>query len=70
MKLPSFINISKPTKAQIQHDVYLVVVAFITAGFASWQYQPNKLSKAAVVAAIGAGVAAVVTVVKSIITTL
>ena len=31
MKLPSFINISKPTKDQIKHDVYLVVVAFITA---------------------------------------
>jgi len=70
MKLPSFINISKPNKTQIQHDVYLVVVAFITAGFASWQYQPNKFSKAALIGAIGAGVAAVVTVVKSIITTL
>jgi len=70
MKLPNFINISKPTKAQIQHDVYLVVVAFVTAGFASWQYQPNKFSKAAAIGAIGAGVAAVVTVIKSIVTTL
>lgn len=62
-------QLSKPTTSQIKHDIYLVVVAFITAGYASWQYQPNKFGKAAGVAAIGAGVAAVITVVKSIVTT-
>jgi hypothetical protein len=70
MSLPSFIKFSKPTTAQIKHDVYLVVVAFITAFWASYQYQPNKFSKAAVIAGATAGIAAVITVVKSIVTTL
>lgn len=63
-------KISTPTKSQLQHDAYLVVVAFLTAAFASWQVQPNTFSKATVIAAVAAGVAAVVTVAKSIFTTL
>jgi hypothetical protein len=62
-------KISKPTTAQIKHDLYLVVVAFVTSGLAVWQVQPNKFSKAAGLAAVVAGFAAVVTVVKSIVTT-
>lgn len=70
MKLPSWVKFSKPTKAQLQHDAYLVATAFVTAAIASWQVQPDKFSKAAIVAAVTAGIAAVVTVVKSIFTTL
>lgn len=70
MQLPSWIKISKPTKAQIQHDAYLVVIAFVGTAFTVWQVQPDKFSKAAAVAAVTAGVAAVITVVKSIFTTL
>jgi hypothetical protein len=70
MKLPSFINLSKPTKQQIQHDIWVICSAFVGGFIASWQVQPNQLSKAAIVAAASAGLAAAVTVVKSIITTL
>jgi len=70
MKLPSFINISKPTKQQIQHDIWVICSAFVGGFIASWQVQPNQLSKSAIVAAAAAGLAAAITVVKSIITTL
>lgn len=70
MKIFSYIQISKPTKAQIKHDVWVVISAFVAGFVASWQVQPNKLSKAALVAGVAAGCAAAVTVVKSIITTL
>jgi len=69
-KLKSVINVSAPTKKQLLHDLWLVVVAFGGSFFAAWQIQPNKLSKAAVVAGVGAGIAAAVTVLKSIFTTL
>ena len=70
MKLPSFINISKPTKDQIKHDIWVIVSAVVGGFVASWQVQPNQISKAAIVAGASAGFAAAVTVVKSIITTL
>lgn len=69
-KLKNVINVGAPTKKQIQHDAWLTLVAFGGSFFAAWQIQPNKLSKAAVVASVGAGVAAAVTVLKSICTTL
>ena len=62
-------KISTPTSSQLKHDFYLVVVAFVTSGIAIWQVQPNKFSKAAALAGVTAGIAAVVTVIKSIITT-
>lgn len=70
MQLPTWIKISKPTKSQIQHDLWLIGTTFVTAAFVSWQLQPNKFSKAAAVAAVTAGVAAVITIGKSILTTL
>ena len=70
MQLPSWVKVSKPTEAQAKHDAYLVVVAFVTTGLTVWQAQPDKFSKAAGIAVLTAGVAAVVTVVKSIFTTL
>jgi len=69
-KLKSVVSFSAPTKKQLQHDAWVVVSAFAGSFFAAWQIQPNKLSKAALVAAAGAGIAAAVTVVKSICTTL
>lgn len=68
--LSKYIQISKPTKEQIKHDAWLIITAFFTSAFAIWQIQPNKLSKAAVIAAFTAGLAAVITVGKSIFTTL
>lgn len=61
---------SKPTKAQLQHDAWLVLTAFVAATVAAWQGQPDKFTKAAAIAALTAGVAAVLTVGKSIVTTL
>jgi hypothetical protein len=70
MKLPSWVKVSAPTKSQLQHDAWLVVTAFVGTAFAAWQLQPNKLSKAGLIAAGAAGIAAAVTVLKSIFTTL
>lgn len=61
---------STPTKSQLKHDAWLVLTAFVGAFAATWQVQPDRFSKAAVVAAVTAGVAAVITVGKSILTTL
>ena len=69
-KLKSVIKLSAPTKKQLQHDSWVVVSAFVGSFVAAWQVQPNKFSKAAIVGAAGAGIAAAVTVVKSIVTTL
>lgn len=70
MNLSKYIKFSAPTKAQAQRDAYLVVTAFIAAAVGSWQVQPDKFSKAAIVASGTAGIAAVLTIVKSICTTL
>jgi hypothetical protein len=70
MQLPSWIKISKPTKTQVQHDLYLVATAFVAAAISAWQVQPDKFSKTAAVAAVTAGIAAVITIGKSILTTL
>ncbi len=61
---------SKPTTAQLKHDAWLVATSFIAAFLTVWQVQPDKFSKAALVAAATAGIAAVITVGKSILTTL
>lgn len=70
MKIPSWIKVSLPTSAQLKHDAWLVVTAFVGSAFAVWQGQPDKFNKAVLVAAFTAGVAAVVTVLKSVFTTL
>ena len=62
-------QISKPTTAQLKHDAWVIVSAFIAAGLTAWQIQPDKFSKSALIAVVTAGVAAVITVGKSIITT-
>jgi hypothetical protein len=62
------IKISKPTKAQLQHDGYLVVVAFVGSFLSVWTAQPDKFSKSALIGALTAAIAAVVTLVKSFIT--
>jgi len=68
--LRSKIDISTPTKAQLKHDAWLTVAAFIGSFVTAWQVQPDKISRAALVAGISAGISAAVTVIKSIVTTL
>jgi hypothetical protein len=63
-------KLSVPTKKQLQHDAWVVLCAFVGAFIASWQVQPNKFSKSAVIASATAGLAAVVTVAKSFLTVL
>lgn len=70
MNLPAWVKISKPSTEQIKHDAFLVAVAFGGTFIAAWQSQPDPFSKAGVIAAWAAAVAAVVTVAKSILTTL
>ena len=66
----SIFKVSAPTKSQLQHDAWLVFTAFIAAFLTVWQAQPDKFSKSAAIAALTAAIAAVVTVGKSILTTL
>ncbi len=61
---------SKPTPEQLKRDAFLVVVAFVSSFFVTWQVQPDPFSKSAVIAAGAAGFAAVVTVAKSFLTDL
>ena len=61
---------SAPTKEQLKHDAWLIVTTFVAAYVTAWQVQPDKFSKAGVVAAGAAAIAAVITVGKSILTTL
>jgi len=63
------INISTPTKQQLKHDAWVIFVAFVSAALLSWQTNSFKLTKDAAIAASVAGVAAVITVLKSIVTT-
>ena len=70
MSLPSWIELSKPTSQQIKHDIWLIVTTFVGSFVVVWQVQPDKFSKAGVIAASTAGIAAVITIGKSIVTTL
>jgi len=64
IKLPSWVQFSKPTINQIKHDIWLVVVVFCASFFASLQSQPNIHTAYAV------AVAAAIVALKSIFTTL
>ena len=66
----SVFKLSTPTTTQLKHDAWLIVTTFVAAYVTAWQLQPDKFSKAGLVAAAAAGVAAVITVGKSILTTL
>ncbi|MGO4470322.1 hypothetical protein AB4Y95_00085 [Arthrobacter sp. M-10] len=62
-------QISKPTKDQILHTVELTVVTFVISFATVWTAQPDPFSKAAVIAGLAAGGAAIYRVIKSLLTT-
>lgn len=64
------LRFSKPTKSQVLDSAERIIVTFIGAAVAVWLAQPDKFTKAAVVAAITAGGVAVYQVLKSFFTTL
>lgn len=61
-------QISKPTKEQILHTLELVVVTFVISFATVWTAQPDPFSKAALIAGLAAGGAAIYRLVKSLIT--
>lgn len=62
-------QISKPTKDQLIHTVELTIVTFVISFATVWTAQPDPFSKAAVIAGLAAGGAAIYRVIKSLITT-
>jgi hypothetical protein len=70
MSLPSWINVSVPTKSQVIKSVELVAVAFVSTSVYSWINSPNPFSKAAVVGAGAAGIAAVYSLIKIFVSNL
>jgi hypothetical protein len=65
--IKSKIQISKPTKIQLLHDLWLISVAFISTFFASWD---GSFTKTSIKAGAVAGVSAVISIARSIVTTL
>ena len=63
-------KLSMPTKQQLINTAELVVVTFVLAFVPVWTMQPDPFSKAALVAAGAAGLAALYRLVKSFVTTL
>jgi len=61
------IQVSKPTSSQLKHDAWLVLVAFASTFFATWD---GSFTKTSIKAGAVAGVSTVITIVKSIFTTL
>lgn len=66
-KLKSVVCVGKPDLSQVKHDLWLVVVAFSSTFFATWD---GSFTKTTIKAGAVAGVSAAITVVKSIFTTL
>lgn len=62
-------QVSKPTKDQIIHTVELTIVTFVISFATVWTAQPDPFSKAAVIAGLAAGGAAIYRLIKSLITT-
>jgi hypothetical protein len=63
-------KLSMPTKQQLINTAELVVVTFVLAFVPVWTIQPDPFSKAALIAAGAAGLAAIYRLVKSFVTTL
>jgi hypothetical protein len=61
---------SKPTKEQLIHTAELIVITFVVSFVPVWTIQPDPFSKAALIAAGAAGLAAIYRLVKSFVTTL
>jgi len=67
IQLKNLVSLGKPTKEQLKHDGWLIVVAFLSTFATTWD---GSLSKTAIKAGAVAGVSAAITVAKSIVTTL
>ena len=63
-------KLSKPTRQQTIRGAEAIVVTYLVAAFAVWRTQPDKFSKAALVAAGVAGLQAVYQLAKGFLTTL
>ena len=71
LELPTKIfNVGLPTRTQIITDVRNIVIAFVTAAYATWQLGGHQFTRGAVVGATIAGGLAVVSLVKSYLTVL
>lgn len=66
----SIFKLSIPTKAQVIASVERVVAVFLVAAFSVWQVSNYQFSKAAGIAAITAGIAAVYQALRSVLTSL
>lgn len=68
MKLKSLISVSLPTKDQVVKGVEIVAVTYVAAFAWTWAHSPNPFSKAALVGAGAAGLAAIYALVKGFLT--
>lgn len=60
-------QISAPTKKQLIHALELATVTFVGTFVMVWTKQPDPFSKAAVIAALSGGVAALYGIAKGIL---
>lgn len=70
MKLKNLINVSLPTQQQVVKGVELVVLAYAVTFVTTLSQQPDPFSKAAVLAASAAGIAAIYALAKGFLTSL
>lgn len=70
VSLDKVFNISMPSRSQLVKDARNIVITFVTAAYATWQLGGHQVNRSAVVAATVAGGLAVVSLVKSYLTTL
>ena len=67
IQLKDIVSLGKPSAPQVKHDIWLVLVAFLSTFTATWD---GSFTKTAIKAGAVAGISAVITVIKSIVTTL
>lgn len=71
LELPAKIfGIGMPTRAQLVIDARNVVITFVVAAYGTWQLGGHQTTRSAVVAATIAGGLAVVSLIKSYLTTI
>lgn len=63
-------KLSKPTRKQVVDSVERVILVFVVTAVGAWQLQPDRFSKAALVAAGAVGLTAVYQALKSLTTSL
>ena len=67
IQIKQILSVGKPTAQQIKYDIWLIGVAFLSTFFSAWD---GSFTKTAIKAGAVAGLSAIITVVKSIVTTL